>query len=235
MAFASVQSWDRKSETRCRLSSDPFWLCSSGRHAAIAPGQSAARCDGLRLSIRRSNSSAKPLSRGGGVPDDELGFLRLGDADERQRLRPRSPRAFGHDLPHDVLGGGEHGRVAAALLLHRAGVVEQHDVIRLLPLQQGHLAGIQQRPGDERDDRRHRQDAEQQQQQLLDQQPPAVLLLAGQQKLHRRPLHPPVPHPVDEVNDDGDADEQRRRQNERRIGKQTAKPSARQTGKPAHM
>ena len=81
----------------------------------------------------------------------------------------------------DYVGGGP-----ALLAFHRAE-----------PLEAG------QQHADEEDE----QAAEQQQDELLDDELALHALLRFEQELHRRPLDAPESHPVDQVDDDGRADQ----------------------------
>ena len=117
-------------------------------------------------------------------------------------LRLDLPGGLGADALDDLLGLGEGVGVGPAVG-HREAVVQQHDVMRARAAQQVAPLVAQQRLGDQQHDRRDGRHPQQQQQQLLEDDPGAVLLLAEQQELHRRPLDPPVPHHVDQVDQHG--------------------------------
>src|SRR5262249_30219459 len=61
--------------------------------------------------------------------------------------------------------------------------------------------------GDEQTGKEHEQTAQGQQEELLDDEPAAIAFLRLEEKLHRRPADALVAHAVDEVDDDGRADE----------------------------
>ena len=105
-----------------------------------------------------------------------------------------------------VLGLVEGRRLAAAVG-HRVAVVQEHDVVRGPAAEEAAAALRQQRLRQRQHDQRDRRHPQQQQQQLLEDDPRPVFLLAGQQELHRRPMHGLVPEHVDQVDQHGDGDE----------------------------
>ncbi len=99
----------------------------------------------------------------------------------------------------DDLFGFVERRGVGPVIGHRKTVVQQHDVVQLAAAEQRAQFVLQKRLRHHQHRRRNGRNAQQQQQQLLEHHPSAVALLADEQKLHRRPFDPAMPHQIDQM------------------------------------
>jgi hypothetical protein len=130
-----------------------------------------------------------------------------------------------HHAPATIEGRGPPGvassgvglevTLVAGCVAHRAAVVEDHQVRRRVAARNAACRSPTRlrKRGDEPE---HRQRPQGEQRDLTEQHAGAVAPLARQQKLHRRPLHPPLPQQVDEVDQHGRRNERQAPPEERR-------------------
>ena len=134
--------------------------------------------------------------------------VEFGQAHNMQRLAGGCLSRCWHELfVNELLGFIERAARSAVFAApdvgHARRIVENHDVrcgSRLVPLPVAAPADV---AGEEHPDEEHEQAPQEEEQQLLQNLAAAHPLLGFEQELHRRPLHPPEPYPVNQVDDDG--------------------------------
>ena len=150
-----------------------------------------------------------------------VGLAQVRQQQQVQRLGRVRLGGGGRDAIRDLRLGLIEGGGRLAVDGHEIGgggrVVEDHDVGRgpaFLAFQGCEPLEPREQHSDEEDE----QAAQQQQQQLFEDELPLHPLLGFEQELHGRPLDPPESHPVDQVNDDGGADQRAAGGHRERIG-----------------
>ena len=142
-------------------------------------------------------------------------LIRLREQKQSKLLRAWPVGSFINKLPDDFERFFKRRRLTQ-LVLHRAAVVNNDDVVRAGSLKEAQLARIENQPRNQRHDREHDQNSNQQQQQLFDQNPATIPFLTLKQKLHRGEANLAVPQAIDQVNENrrrnqcGPADHKRR-------------------------
>ena len=143
-----------------------------------------------------------------------FGIDRLGHRqDDELVVRVDLGQALEDFVEKNVVGGDLEAVLGNAAFLpfvaHAEGVVDQNDMHALFAREVGHVEPDE--PQHQQTDERDEEAAKEEEEQLFDDESSAIAFLGLEEELHRRPPDAFEAHAVDEMDDDGDADERRRR------------------------